>query len=191
MNVIDQAFQTQLQNIQVRTGKNLDELYAFIRASGLVKHGEIRDLAKRDLGLGHGDANTLAKFYLESLAAAAQPEGAPGKNDVLDGIYTGSKAGLRPLHEAVMALIETFGPFEIAPKKGYLSLRRKRQFAMLGPGTKGRIEVGINMKGVAGGERLIAQEPGGMCQYKVFISRADEVDAELTAWLRQAYDGAG
>lgn len=191
MNVVDQAFQTQLKNIQARTGKNLDELYAFIRASGLVKHGEIRDLAKRELSLGHGDANTLAKFYLESLAAAAQPEGAPGKNDVLDEIYTGSKAGLRPLHEAVMALIETLGPFEIAPKKGYLSLRRKRQFAMLGPGSKGRVELGLNMKGVEGGDRLIAQEPGGMCQYKVFLSGLDEVDAELAVWLRQAYDRAG
>ena len=38
---------------------------------------------------------------------------------------------------------------------------------------------------------LIAQEPGGMCQYKVFLSGLDEVDAELAAWLRQAYDRAG
>lgn len=191
MNTIDQAYQTQLKNIQTRTGKNLDELYAFIRASGLGKHGEIREMLKAKLALGHGDANTLAKFYLESLAAASQPGGKPVEADVLDEIYTGTKAGLRPLHEAVMAVIEAFGPFEIAPKKGYLSLRRQRQFAMLGPGTKGRVEVGINMKGVAGTERLIAQEPGGMCQYKVYLSQTDEVDADLAAWLRQAYDSAG
>jgi hypothetical protein len=191
MDVIDQAYQTQLKNIQARTGKSLDELYAFIRASGLGKHGEIRDLAKRELGLGHGDANTLAKFYLESLAGAAQAGGAPAEVDPVDEIYTGSKASLRPLHETVMALMKTFGPFEIAPKKGYLSLRRKRQFAMLGPGTKGRVEVGINMKGVAGTDRLIQQEPGGMCQYKVFLSQLSEVDGELAAWLRQAYDSAG
>jgi len=191
VNTIDQAYQTQLKNIQTRTGKNLDELYAFIRASGLGKHGEIREMLKAKLALGHGDANTLAKFYLESLAAASQPGGKPVEADVLDEIYTGTKAGLRPLHEAVMAVIEAFGPFEIAPKKGYLSLRRQRQFAMLGPGTKGRVEVGINMKGVAGTERLIAQEPGGMCQYKVYLSQTDEVDADLAAWLRQAYDSAG
>ena len=191
MNTIDQAYQTQLKNIQTRTGKNLDELYAFIRASGLGKHGEIREMLKAKLALGHGDANTLAKFYLESLAAASQPGGKPVEADVLDEIYTGTKAGLRPLHEAVMAVIEAFGPFEIAPKKGYLSLRRQRQFAMLGPGTKCRVEVGINMKGVAGTERLIAQEPGGMCQYKVYLSQTDEVDADLAAWLRQAYDSAG
>lgn len=189
MNVVEQAYQTQLKNIQARTGKSLPELFELIRASGLSKHGEIRELLKRELGLGHGDANTLTHHYLSALTQPAPASG--GAADPLDEIYTGSKAGLRPLHEAVMALIETFGPFEIAPKKGYMSLRRKRQFAMLGPGTKGRVELGLNMKGVEGGARLIAQEPGGMCQYKVFLSGIDEMDAELAAWLRQAYDSAG
>jgi len=191
MNIIDQAYQTQLKNIQTRTGKSLDELYAFIRASGLGKHGEIREMAKQELGLGHGDANTLAKFYLESLAESARPEETTLQPDVVSEIYSGAKAGLRPIHESVMAAITALGPFEIAPKKGYLSLRRKRQFAMLGPGTKGRVEVGINMKGVAPTERLIAQEPGGMCQYKVYLSQPEEVDPQLIAWLRQAYDSAG
>ena len=42
MNVVDQATRTQLQNIQTRTGKTLDELFALIRESGLTKHGQIR-----------------------------------------------------------------------------------------------------------------------------------------------------
>jgi hypothetical protein len=90
-----------------------------------------------------------------------------------------------------MVAIQDFGPFEIVPKKGYVSLRCKRQFAMLGPGSKGRLEVGINMKGVEGTERLITQEPGGMCQYKVFLTGLEEVDAELIGWIRQAYEGTG
>ena len=77
------------------------------------------------------------------------------------------------------------------PKKGYLSLRRKKQFAMLGPASKGRVEVGLNMKGVQGTERLQEMSPGGMCQYKVFLADPAEVDAELVSWIRQAYDSAG
>lgn len=192
MNDVDQATQTQLANLQARSGKSLEELYAIIRASGLSKHGQIRDMLKQNLGMGHGDANTLVHFYLQAEAeAAGSGQPAAGEADVLDAIYSGPKAALRPIHERVMAGIEGFGPFEIAPKKGYLSLRRKKQFAMIGPATQTRLEVGLNMKGVEGGERLLAQPPGGMCQYRVKLASADEVDAELFAWIRQAYDGAG
>ena len=90
-----------------------------------------------------------------------------------------------------MAEVDPFGPFEVAPKKGYVSLRRKRQFAMVGPATKGRLEVGLNMKGVQPTERLVEMPPGGMCQYKVFLTDAGEVDEELVGWIRQAYDAAG
>ena len=60
MTVVDQAIETQLSNIQKKTGKSLAELYAWLSATGLAKHGELRDAAKSGLGLGHGDANTLA-----------------------------------------------------------------------------------------------------------------------------------
>ena len=90
-----------------------------------------------------------------------------------------------------MAAITRFGTFEIAPKKGYVSLRRKRQFAMIGPSTNTRVEVGLNMKGVPATPRLIVQPPGGMCQYKVNITDVKEVDDELIAWIKQAYEGSG
>ena len=187
---VDKAFEAQLKNIQTRTGKSLDELFGLIRQSGLQKHGEIRDMLKGSLGMGHGDANTLTHNYLKA-AAGAESSTADTSGDVLDEIYSGAKAGLRPIHEQLLAAINTFGPFETAPKKGYVSLRRKKQFAMIGPATKTRVEVGLNMKGVEGTPRLLAQAPGGMCQYKVNVTDADEVDPELIAWIRQAYEGAG
>ena len=90
-----------------------------------------------------------------------------------------------------MTAIQDFGPFEIAPKKSYVSLRRKKQFATIGPPAKTRIEVGLNMKGVAATSRLNALPPGGMCQYKVNVTSSEEVDKELIAWIKQAYDSAG
>lgn len=192
MTDLDKAVQTQLANIQKRTGKSLDDLYGLLRRSGLAKHGELRDLLKRDLDMGHGDANTLVTLYLRSAAAPGGAAAAPAAaGDVLDEIYTGPKAHLRPIHDKLMAAITQFGDFEIAPKKGYVSLRRKKQFAMLGPATNTRFELGLNMKGVEPTERLQAQPPGGMCQYKVKVTDAAEVDAELVAWVRTAYDHAG
>ena len=109
---------------------------------------------------------------------------------MLDEIYSGPKAALRPVHDRLMSAIEAFGPFEIAPKKGYVSLRGKKQFAMIGPATNTQVEVGLNMKDVKATDRLKAVPPGRMCQYKVRLAGPGEVDAALLAWLRRAYDAA-
>jgi hypothetical protein len=188
---MDKAVATQLANIEKRTGKSLADLAGIITKSGLTKHGELRDMLKKDLGMGHGDANTLVHHVLKSDGASAAEAAGTSHDDLLAGIYSGPKAGLRPIHERVMAAIAGFGPFEIAPKKGYVSLRRKKQFAMLGPGTNTRIDVGLNMKDVPGTDRLLAQPAGGMCQYKVRLTTPGEVDDELIGWVRRAYDSAG
>ncbi len=188
MNSVDRAYETQLNNIQKKTGKSMDELTGIIQHSGLTKYSEIRDMLKRELKLGHGDATQLVKAVLEMQAAQALET---PKGDVLDDIYTGAKAGLRPIHDRLMETIDTFGEFEVSPKKGYISLRRKRQFAMIGPATNTRVEVGINHKTLGAHPRLIQQPAGSMCNFIVKISRPEEVDAELFDWLKQAFDSAG
>ncbi|MBC7878259.1 MAG: DUF4287 domain-containing protein [Anaerolineales bacterium] len=189
MSSLDKAIQTQLDNIQKKTGKSLKELEAIAKKSGLTKHGELRDMFKEKLGLGHGDANGLVHAVLKSDGRSA----AEGKSEdaVLDEIYSGPKTGFRPIHEKLMKEINKLGEFEIVPKKGYVSLRRKKQFAMIGPKTNTRFEVGINNKGLKKNARLLEQPSGSMCNYIVNLSDAKEVDSELVAWIKSAYEGAG
>ena len=189
MSSLDKATQTQLDNIQKKTGKSLDEFTTIVRKSGLTKHGEIRDYLKRELGLGHGDANALVHAILQSDGQRA----AEGKStdQVLDEIYSGPKAHMRPIHEKLMQEINKFGEFEIAPKKGYVSLRRKKQFVMLGPKTSTRFEVGINARDLKKNARLLEQPKGSMCNYIVNLTDVNEVDPELIAWIKSAYEGAG
>jgi len=189
MSSIDKATQTQLENIQKKTGKSLDQLTAIVRKSGLTKHGEIREYLKRELGLGHGDANTLVHAVLQSDGQRAA-EGKP-TDQVLDEIYMGAKAHMRPIHEKLMEEIHKLGEFEIVPKKGYVSLRRKKQFAMLGPKTNSRFEVGINARDLSKNARLLEQPKGSMCNYIVSLTDAQEVDSDLLAWIKSAYEGAG
>jgi hypothetical protein len=191
MSSVDQAYGTQVKNIQIKTGKTTDELSAIVHNSGLTKHTEIRDMLMRGLGLGHGDANALVHYVLQSDGERAAKAKGATTDDVVSELYSGAKASLRPIHDRLMAEIDRFGPFEIAPKKGYLSLRRKKQFAMIGPATNTRIEVGLNMKGVAATARLIELPAGGMCNYKIKVTDINEVDDELSAWIRQAYDSSG
>ena len=56
-----------------------------------------------------------------------------------------------------------------------MSVCGARQFAMLGPGTRGRFEVGINSKDLEGGERLVAQPARGMRQFTVWLTTLEEV----------------
>lgn len=188
---MDKATATQLANIEKRTGKPLSELTAIVKSCGFQKHGEIREFLKRELGMGHGDANTLVHVTLQSDGARAAESAALDGNAVLAQIYTGPKAALRPIHDTLMAQLEKFGPFEVAPKKGYVSLRRAKQFAMVGPATNTKVEVGINLKDADLPARFAVVAAGGMCQFKVRLDDPSEVDKELMDVLRRAYQAAG
>ena len=188
---LEKALATQLANIEKRSGKSLAELAALIQSSGLARHGELVTMLKTSLGLGHGDANTLVHHVLKTDGQSAATAQGLSPDQVADQLYTGPRAALRPIHDRVMAAIRKLGAFEEAPKKTYVSLRRKKQFTMIGPATNTRVEVGLNMKGVKPTERLQELPAGQMCNYKVKLTDAKEVDAELIAWIKTAYESAG
>jgi len=188
---LDKAIATQIANIEKKTGKTIAQLAAAVAKSGKAKHGEIRAWLMDAYGIGHGDANLVAHRTLKSDgASAAKPSGA-SSDDVLDEIYAGQKGPLRPIHDKLMAAIGKMGDFEIAPKKGYVSLRRKKQFAMLGPRTNDRFELGLNLKDDISDTRVKIVPPDGMCQYIVPLTSADEVDAKIIGYVRRAFDAAG
>ena len=191
MGTVDAAIATQLANIEKRTGKSLAQLVKLVKASGLTRHGEIRDHLKTTLDLGYGDANTLTHHALKSGDTPAAAVSSTNPDDVVAALYTGPKAAVRPIHDALMARINAFGEFETSPKKTYVSLRRKKQFAMLGPATNTRVELGLNIKSLPANDRLVEQAAGGMCNYKVKLTTVDEVNAELVKWVRAAFDAAG
>jgi hypothetical protein len=180
---VEKAVATQLANIEKKTGKSLAQLHAALAKSGKAKHGEMRTWAMETFGIGFGDANTLIH--------SAQTKPAPEGNDVLADIYADKKAHLRPIHDKVMAAINGWGDFEIAPKKGYVSLRRKKQFAMLGPKTNDRVELGLNLKADVASKKIVAQKPGGMCQFIAPLSSPADVDKEIVAALKKAFEAAG
>lgn len=183
----EDAVATQLKNIQARTGKTSAQLFALVAGCGLAKVSEQRTWLMGKLGLGYGDANTLVLLAKKEQEAPTTNAGA----SPLDTIYGGGKSALRPLHESMMKKILALGDFNVAPKKAYLSLRRKKQFAMVGPATKDQIEVGLNAKDLPPAPRLKAMPPGGMCTYTVRIATSADIDAELMRWVRTAYDAAG
>ncbi len=182
MDKNNQAF---IEKMEEKTGKSYDEIQQILKDSNLSKHSAIRSMYMSSLDLSYGFANTLALIVTKS-DGASQSEG-KSLESILDEIYSGKKAQFRPIHELVMKRIHTFGDFEIAPKKGYLSLKRKKQFTLIGPKTNTRMEIGINGKDIEGDERLIPQPKGSMCKYIVRITSIDDVDEALFDWLKEAF----
>jgi hypothetical protein len=191
MSSVERAKATQIANIQKKTGKSMQELTELINNSGLKKHGEIRGMLMEKLGLGYGDASMLVQYVQKTDVQLIVQEKGLTTEEFLDEIYTGPKASLRPIHEKLIDVIDQFGEYEIAPKKGYVSLRRKRQFAMIGPATNTRVELGINIKNLEADERLLEQPAGSMCNYKIRLTSADQVDKQVVSWVRKAFDNAG
>ncbi len=182
---VDAATQTMIENLAKNTGKSLDEWIVITRASGLEKHGQMVKFLKTEHGFTHGFANLVAAYARETAAILQNDE------DLVEKQYSG-KESLRPIYDALVAAINEFGDdVQIAPKNAYVSLRRNKQFGLVQPTTKTRVDVGINLAGVEADGRL---EPSGsftsMVSHRVRLSSADEVNDELIGWLRQAYDQA-
>jgi hypothetical protein len=148
-----------------------------------VAKRELVSWLKSEHGVTHGYANLIAHYTLKSDAGSIIAEG----GDLVAEMFAGDKAAMRPIFDALMQHIRGFGrDIEEAPKKGYLSLRRKTQFATLHPSTKTRFDVGLKLKGVAP-RTSPAAGSNAMVTHRVRL-RCHRGDAELAGWLRQAYD---
>ena len=185
MSSADDAITSMIANLETKTGKSLAQWVALARKSGATKHGQIISHLKDEHGLGHGYANLVATEALGGLSA-------PSEGDAVAAQYAGAKAALLPIYEALIAEIKQFGSdVEIAPKKANVSLRRKKQFALIQPSTATRVDVGINLKGVAPAGRL--EQSGSfsaMVSHRVRLDKKGDVDRELIGWLKRAYEEA-
>lgn len=191
MSKIDEGLRTQLANIEATYGRPIDRWIELIRASGRTNHNEVVAMLKTEHGMAHGAAHRVSLVARDAMAAAAQGGAETAAVDPVDRLYEGRRSGLRPIHDRLMAAVDGFGgDVELAPKKGYVSLRRRRQFAMIQPAAT-RVDVGLVLKGMPATSRL---EPAGsfnaLFTHRVRVGSVQEVDGELLAWLRQAYDAS-
>ena len=184
---VDQATRSMIQSLEKKTGKTFDEWLAIARSRGESKHKGLVDYLKATHGLTHGYANLVAHKALESDAGSANPD------TLVATQFAGAKANLKPIYDRLVTELRTFGSdVELAPKKGYVSVRRSKQFALLQPSTATRFDVGIVLKGVAPTGRLEASGSfNAMVTHRVRVETIDQVDRELIAWLKRAYQEAG
>ena len=180
---MEKALQTMIDNMPEKTGKSLAEWKKILKGKGFSKHSEGVNFLKKEHGVTHGFANTIVTLSKEENNA---PE------DLVKKQYEG-KENLLPLYQALLAVAKGFGKdVTITPKKTTVSIIRKRQFALVKPATKTRIDLGLKIPDKPTTNRLENSGPfGTMCSHRVQISDVKEVDAELEAWMKEAYENAG
>jgi hypothetical protein len=176
-----------IAGLKDKTGKSLEQWLVILRGSKLTRHKAFVDLLKQKHKLTHGFANMIALQALQTDSHTADDTDA-----LVDAQYAGTKSGLRPIYEALLAVVRKLGnDVEVSPKKAYVSLRHNKQFAIIQPTTASRVDVGINLKGMAPTGRLEASGSfNAMVTHRVRVTDQAEIDAELLKWLKDAYDAS-
>lgn len=182
---MDKATQTMIENLEKNTGKTLEQWIAIVQKENFEQHGEILKFLKEKYEFTHGFANLVAHKARNSDAGSAK-----NTEDLIINQYK-SKEHFKPIYDRLISEISAFGnDIEIAPKNTYVSLRRKKQFAILNPATKTRFEIGINLKGQEPKGKLEAEKPNSMCSHKIKISDISDIDKEILNWIKIAYERA-
>ena len=179
---MDKALKTTIDNMPEKTGKSLDEWKRILNSKSYTKHSESVNFLKSEHGVTHGFANTIVTLWKD-------------KNEIPDDLVSNQyqgKESLKPIYEELIKVVREFGTDVIVtPKKGNVSIIRKKQFALIKPATKTRIDLGLKLVGKDLTERLENSGPfGTMCTHRVQISSIEHLDEELKEWLSEAYEKA-
>ena len=179
---MDKALKTMIDNMPEKTGKSLEQWKKILKKKAFAKHTEAVKFLKTEHSVTHGFANTIVTLSKEENVSSA---------DLVTNQYKG-KEDLFPIYEKLISVVKNLGSdVSIVPKKGSVSIVRKKQFTLIKPATKTRIDLGLKLKDVAITDRLENSGPfGTMCTHRVKINSVKEVDKELKKWIGDAYDRA-
>lgn len=180
------SFQAYLDNIQAKTGKTPEDFRVLADEKGLTEYREIMAWLKTDFGLGHGHANAIAQLLTKPDAGNVAPD------DKLSSLFTGKKGKWRQSYDELMVNLTGFGTgVSVSTTSSYISLLRgSKKFGIVQPSAE-RLDIGIKLKSAAPTERFEAAGSwNAMVTHRVRISEPQEIDAEVLAWLKQAFDAA-
>ncbi len=180
------AFQSYLDNIKAKTGLTPADFKRLAKEKGLTKAGEVVAWLKADYGLGYGHAGAIWRVIGHADDVKAN------EGDRLGKLFAGDKAKWRTGYDALEAKIRKFGAdVEIAPNMTYINLvRGTKKFGIVQVAVE-RLDIGIKLKGVPPADRFeAAGKWNAMVTHRVRISEPKQIDKEVVAWLKRAYDAA-
>jgi Domain of unknown function (DUF4287)/Domain of unknown function (DUF5655) len=175
--------QAYLDSIKQKTGKAPADFRAEAKSKNLETHKDLMAWLKTDYALGHGHANLIAQLILKSEVFKAP------KDDKIDHIFSGKKSVWRVVYQSLLEqLLAAHPDITLAPTQTYVSLQRNgKKFAIFQPSTE-RLDLGFKFKAAPDSARLeVSGNWNIMVSHRLRLSSAAQADAEVLAWLEQAY----
>ena len=179
--------------LKQKTGRSREEWLAHIKKAGPRDEAQRRAWLKEKYGLGTNTASWLA----ERAEGIGEELGDPdlylekAESDV-EKMFSGGKAKLRPLYDALLKLgLKTGKEAKACPCQTIVPLYRNHVFAQIKPTTQTRIDMGFALGDMKPTGRLI--DTGGFAKkdritHRIAISSKDDIDDEVKHWLKVAYD---
>lgn len=175
-----------MRTLVERSGTSVEEWNARIAAAGLADEPALRAwLHERGV---HGYAQMLLVFE-----TFGWPDFFTATADELIEAQYADRPGLRPVYDAVVLAALAAGEVAVQARKTYVSLLTpRRTFAIVKPSTRTRVDLGLRLDGVPPGGRLLAAKGLGneTINLRVPLERPEDVDDEVAALLRRAYDAS-
>jgi hypothetical protein len=179
--------------LKQKTGRSLEEWLKHIKKSGPEDETERRAWLKEEHGLGTNTAWWLAERSFGKGAESGDPDLylQQAERDV-DNMFSGRKAGLRPIYDKLLELgLKTGKEAKACPCQTIVPLYRNHVFAQIKPATQTRIDMGFALGDMKPTGRLI--DTGGFAKkdritHRIPITSLDEIDDEVKHWLKVAYD---
>jgi hypothetical protein len=171
-----------------RTGRTLEQWVALVQTSGIDPLDQ--NAVRRWLKDVHGVLQN-SQWAIADAAALAAGWLRPSVEDYIDGQFTGKKAALRPVFDAVRAAALELGDDVTIEGRGTIvPFVRRRQFAVTAT-TTSRLDLGLRLPDPPASARLTPATAPGQATHRVALHGVDDVDDELRALLRLAYEQNG
>jgi hypothetical protein len=181
--------------LKPKTGRRLQEWIALVKRAGPPGEAARREWLKREHGLGTNSAWWIAERAEGKGAEDTDPDAyLAAAERWVDALFSGGKAGLRPLYDALLELGLSIGKdVKACPGKTIVPLYRKHVFAQLKPAARTRLDLGLALALAKGPlpKRLAdtgGREKGDRITHRIPIETASDIDDEVRRWLRTAYE---
>ena len=179
--------------LKQKTGRSLEEWLRFVKKSGPKDEQARRDWLKQEHGLG---TNTAWWFAERSVGKGTETDDPDKHLEAAEGyvekMFSGSKADLRPIYDALLKLgLKTGKEAKACPCQTIVPLYRNHVFAQIKPTTRTRIDLGLALGDMKPKGRLI--DTGGSAKkdritHRIPIESVQDIDDEVKHWLKAAYD---